>query len=142
MSWRRAALAGLALGLAADVRAAALAYDPEQVSVRTLPGSAFRTELAVGLAGDAEGSFHVRFLGAVLHGNLPRAWLETRDATAMLDGSWPTAVTELVIRVPADAVPGAYTGFLMPEARAAHGIADPGGGVYLEVIVLSPPEGE
>jgi hypothetical protein len=128
-------VAWLGLALAGAGRAAEMSYDPELISVRVSPGEERVVRFTVTLEGEIEGTYYLWFARELLHGDLPEGWVRAREDGGFLDRQRRSASTDLLIRVPQEAAPGTYRGFLLPEARGSHSQADPGGGVFLEVVV-------
>lgn len=122
--------------LASPAHGASLSYNPDQVTPTIEAGSVATLRYAVTLRDGGVTSYQLRLLDR-LDGSLPLSWLQVNPATGFISAFRPMVVADVRILVPADAAPGVYTGTLRSSAMAAHGLADPGGGLRVTVTVPS-----
>ncbi|KPJ98146.1 MAG: hypothetical protein AMJ60_09280 [Desulfobacterales bacterium SG8_35] len=128
-------LAFAVVGLALRVHAASVTFDPQMVTLKVAPGETGRT--AITAHGFASKAYSLNFLvGSKLkNSNIPRGWLTA--AYLWLDSKTEGAssrVMNLVVTVPPDAVPGTYSGLLVPDdMRCSEPITSPGVIVAIEV---------
>jgi len=127
----------LVLSLAAPVRAATLSYTPAHAELTLAAGAAATTPLSLSLVTSDFQTYYTWFVDTVTDGNLPVGWITPSSDWTFLSYSTLTDYTTLTIRVPVDTPPGTYAGTLRGKGMAAHGYADPGGGLRLTVTVPS-----
>lgn len=116
--------------------AVSLSYAPEKASLTIGAGMEDKVPMTVTLNNVYSGTYYLWFSDAVA-GNLPSEWIEASPSTAFLSRWWTTKSTTLTIRVPEDAAPGVYSGYLRSKAKSVHETAAPGNGMFIEVIVPS-----
>lgn len=132
------ALVGLFLvTVSSNSYGAKLSYEPQSTRLTIGLGSEATTPLTVWLMDGGRKSYYLWFIDSISNGNLPQDWIESSKRTTFLNSFWPSASTMLTIRVPQEALPGVYSGYLLSKAMGAHSIADPGEGLYLTVTVPS-----
>ncbi|KPK31053.1 MAG: hypothetical protein AMK70_12885 [Nitrospira bacterium SG8_35_1] len=128
-------MAAIIVGLALNVQAASVTFDPEVVKLKVAPGETGRT--AITAHGFSSKAYSLNFLvGSKLeNGNLPRGWLTAAYLWLDSKTEGPSSrVMNLVVTVPADAIPGTYTGLLVPDnMRCSEPITSPGVVVSIEV---------
>jgi hypothetical protein len=128
-------LSVLVVGLALNVQAADVTFDPNTVALKIAPGETGRTAITV--HGFSIRAYSLNFLvGSRLeNGNIPRGWLTS--SYIWLDSAQEgtsSRVMNLVVTVPPDAAPGTYTGLLVPDnMRCSESINSPGVTVSIEV---------
>ena len=119
-----------------SVQAAQVTFAPQTVEMKLAPGQTGRTALTA--HGFSPSAYSLNFLvGSRLeNNNIPSGWVTA--AYLWLDTESPGRKTsrtmDLVITVPADAMPGRYSGVLVPEAmQCSEPISSPGVAVVIEV---------
>ena len=128
-------LSAIAIGLALNVQAANVTFEPDVVKLRIAPGETGRTAITV--HGFSIRAYSLNFLvGSRLeNGNIPRGWLTS--AYVWLDSAQKgpsSRVMNLVVTVPPDAKPGTYSGVLVPDdMRCSESITSQGVSVSIEV---------
>jgi hypothetical protein len=128
-------LSAVVVGLALNVQAANVTFEPNVVVLKVAPGETGRTAITV--HGFSIRAYSLNFLvGSRLeNGNIPRGWLTS--AYVWLDSAQKGAssrVMNLVVTVPPDAKPGTYSGLLVPEdMRCSESITSQGVSVSIEV---------
>ena len=128
----------IVVGLALNVQAASVTFEPQKVEMKIAPGETGRTSITA--HGYSSTAYSLNFLvGSKLKiGNIPRAWLTAAylwlDSTA--EGT-STCTMNLEITVPPDAKPGIYTGLLEPDdMRSSEPIISQGVSIAIEVSDL------
>jgi len=128
----------IVVGLALNVQAASVTFEPQKVEMKIAPGETGRTSITA--HGYSSTSYSLNFLvGSKLKiGNIPRAWLTAAylwlDSTA--EGT-SSCTMNLEITVPPDAKPGIYTGLLEPDdMRSSEAITSQGISIAIEVSDL------
>ena len=128
-------LFAIAIGLALNVQAANVTFEPDVVKLSIAPGETGRTAITV--HGFSIRAYSLNFLvGSRLeNGNIPRGWLTS--AYVWLDSAQKgpsSRVMNLVVTVPPDAKPGTYSGVLVPDdMRCSESITSQGVSVSIEV---------
>ncbi len=115
---------------------AALSYTPTSMNITQAAGSEGSVPFTVSLQ-NGRGSYYLWFLNNVESGNLPFSWLSASPSTSFLSSSSPSGSSTLRLKVPEGTAPGIYSGFLFSKAMPAHGVADPGPGILIQVTVPS-----
>jgi hypothetical protein len=125
----------IAVGLALNVQAANVTFEPQVVQLKVAPGEIGRT--AIRVHGFSNSAYSLNFLigSRIENGTIPRGWITAAylwlDATA--EGT-SSAVMNLIISVPPDAKPGIYSSVLVPDnMRSSEAIVSPGVTVAIEV---------
>ncbi len=127
----------LVLCLAAPARAATLSYTPTHAELTMAAGASTTTPLSISLVTSDFQTYYAWFVDTVTDGNLPAGWITPSPDWTFLSYSTPTDFTTLTLHVPDGTPPGTYAGTLRGKGMAAHGFADPGGGIRLAVTVPS-----
>jgi hypothetical protein len=128
-------LSAIVVGLALNVQAANVTFDPNVVVLRIAPGETGRTAITVN--GFSIRAYSLNFLvgSRMENGNIPREWLTS--SYIWLDSAQEgtsSRVMNLVVTVPPDAKPGKYSGLLVPDdMRCSESITSPGVTVSIEV---------
>jgi hypothetical protein len=115
---------------------ATLTYSPESSHVTVPAGSEGEAPMTVTLVDADYGTYYLWFVDSV-EGDLPIEWIEASPSTSFVSNWWSTASTTLKVKVPGDARPGSYSGYVYSKAKKSHIYADEGSGMYLEVYVPS-----
>jgi hypothetical protein len=104
------------IGLALNVQAANVFFDPSMTELKVMPGETGKAALKV--TGSARMNYSLSFkVGSKFgNGNIPPGWLIPADVslTSPLGGS-STSTMDLVVNIPPDAEAGTYSGQLLPE---------------------------
>jgi len=125
----------IVVGLALNVQAASVTFEPLVVELKVAPGETGRTAITV--HGFSNTAYSLNFLvGSRLEkSNIPGKWLTA--AYLWLDSSaegTSTATMDLVISVPSGTKPGIYSGVLVPDdMRSSEAITSKGVMVAIEV---------
>jgi len=128
-------LLSIVVGLALNVQAASVTFDPQKVELKIAPGEIGRTSITA--HGYSSTAYSLSFLvGSKLKiGNIPHAWLTA--AYLWLDSAAEgksSCTMNLEISVPPDAKPGIYTGLLEPDdMRSSEAITSQGVSISIEV---------
>jgi len=106
----------IVVGLALNVQAANVTFEPEVVKLKVAPGKTGRTAITVN--GSSSNEYSLNFLvgSKQKSGNIPRGWLTA--AYLWLDSKAEgvsSRTMNLVVTVPADAKPGTYSGLYVPD---------------------------
>lgn len=106
----------IVVGLALNVQAANVTFEPEVVKLKVAPGQTGRTAITVN--GSSSNAYSLNFLvGSKLKsGNIPHGWLTA--AYLWLDSQAEgvsSRTMNLVVTVPANASPGIYSGLYVPD---------------------------
>lgn len=111
-----------------------LSYAPESTSITVGAGTEAIAPMSVTLLDAFSGTYYLWFTNSVT-GTLPSDWVVPSPSTAFISVWSPTKSTTLAIKVPEDAAPGKYSGYIYSKAMKSHSFADPGRGMYMEVTV-------
>ena len=110
-------LISIAVGLALNVQAASVTFEPPQVKLKIAPGEIGRTSITA--HGYSNTAYSLNFLvGSKLKiGNIPRSWLTAAylwlDSKA--EGGVSSRNMDLVVTVPLGTTPGKYSGLVVPD---------------------------
>jgi hypothetical protein len=137
------------VGLAINVQAANVTFDPAEANFKVAPGEETKTTLTVN--GSSTGPFHSLYftVGAKLgNGNIPPSWLNpTNVSLYSRTGGSSSSTMDLIVNIPPDAATGYYSGQLLPETntRSTESIFSDGVNVSIEVVApqtacLEPPD--
>ena len=124
------------IGLALNVQAASVTFDPSTVTLKVAPGETGRT--AVTVNGSSKTAYSLTFLVGTKREkcNIPHGWLTAAYLwlDSMPDGTSSTTMN-LIVSVPHDAKPGTYSGLLIPEdMRSSEAIYSEGVNVSIKVV--------
>ena len=133
------------IGLAINVQAANVTFDPAEARFEVEPGNSGRANLKVN--GSSSGSYTLLFkVGSKLEkGNIPIGWLSPAYVSLTSRTGEPTySSMDLIVNIPPDAVAGTYSGRLLPEdLRSTESISSDGINVSIQVatpqIVCTTP---
>jgi len=123
------------IGLALNVQAASVSFDPSMVTLKVSPGETGRTAITV--KGSSKTAYSLTFLvGSKRENcNIPNGWLTAAYLwlDSKPDGTSSTTMN-LIVSVPPDAAPGTYSGLLLPDdMRSSEAIYSDGVNVSIEV---------
>lgn len=127
----------LSMSASAQPFAGVLTYTPDAAGVTIPAGSQGMVTTYIDVTNTHLTTYYLRPVSTVTGGNLPVQWITAAPFMSFLIPGTPAAVT-LTITVPQGTSSGLYSGHLVSDARAAHGIADPGKGLLVTVTV--PPD--
>jgi hypothetical protein len=126
----------LVLVVAFPAFGATLDYSLKSESITVEAGSSWEMPFTVSIATCSSFVYDVSFADNI-EGNLPSEWVTVSPSSAfMLCWGRGRVASMLKITVP-DNAGGDYSGYLFSRARGAHGLADPGDGIYINVHVPS-----
>jgi hypothetical protein len=124
-------LASLIFSVAGPAGAAVLSYAPGNLSLRVSPGEAAQSAVTVS-TDTLSAALFVVFGGAT--GDLPQGWVTAGGV--LLSPTSLGATIPIEIRIPATALPGIYSGRLVPRILGrSMAEVDSGQGVFVELIV-------
>lgn len=113
-----------------------LTYTPTSAAATIEAGASQVLPISVTLNAPISGTYYLWFVDSVT-GTLPKAWITPAKSMTFISKWAPTASTTFTVNVPASAAPGVYSGTLLSKAMAAHGYADAGSGMAVEITVPS-----
>lgn len=124
------------IGLAFNVHAAKVSFDPSLVTLKVAPGETGRTAITV--QGSSKTAYSLTFLVGTKreNSNIPSGWLTAAYLwlDSQPDGTSSTTMN-LIVSVPPDAKPGTYSGLLIPDdMRSSEAISSDGVNVAIEVV--------
>ena len=129
-------LAAMLVGLALNVQAASVTFDPQDIKLQIAPGKTGRTAIMV--HGFSNTAYSLNFLvgSRLKNSNIPRGWLTAAYLWLDSQQEGPSTCTmDLVVSVPADAKPGTYSGQLIPDnMRSSEPISSRGVTLAIEVV--------
>lgn len=131
-------LSVMVVGLALNVQAASVRFNPGMVRFQLAPGQADKANLDVIATSSQELSLFIT-IGSKVNGNIPASWFRP-GMTNLRFGPDGTASStfELGVNVPPDATAGIYRGAIMPEAvRSSEPLTSRGVIVVIAVLPQS-----
>jgi len=133
-------IVSIVLFAATSAMAASLSHTPGSVSVTVPAGSSTTVPVTVTLSTAERGTYYLWFVSSVT-GTVPSSWIRSSRNTAFLSRSSNFASTDISITVPAGTASGTYSSVISSNAMGAHGYADAGPGVRVDVRVASSCSG-
>lgn len=130
-------LSSIFIGLALNVQAASVTFDPGMAEFTVAPGETGRATITA--HGFSSGPYSLLFsMGSGLqNGTVPIGWLSpTYVMLASRSGGTSSTTMDIAINIPPDAIAGTYTGTLLPvDMRSSEPISSPGVIIAIEVAV-------
>lgn len=116
-------------------------YLPSAISLTIAPGSFSEIPFTVDVEICYSHVYDVLFVDRI-EGNLPNEWISASPSSAIMVCKGPSILASMLkVSVPDTAAPGDYSGYLFSRAIGAHGLAEPGKGIYINVHVPSDCNG-
>ena len=127
-------MAMLFAGMAANVQAANVTFNPGSVALTVEPGKSAAVNLVVNADSRASYTINLR-VGSLAQGNLPPGWLRPANVSLVARrGGVSAAAMSLVVNVPADTPGGTYTAVVTPQIlQATEPVVSRGVAVVVEV---------